>query len=47
MVEDIEYEEALKKLNKYGQEHLLCRYKYYDDDKKSKIIKQIKNIGFF
>lgn len=46
MVEDIEYEEALKKLKKYGQEHLLNRYQYLDDEKKEKIIKQIKNIDF-
>ena len=46
MVEDIEYEEALKKLKKYGQNHLLNRYKYLDDEKKEKIIKQIKNIDF-
>ena len=46
MVKDIEYEEALKKLEKYGQEHLLKRYKYLDDEKKEKIIKQIKNIDF-
>lgn len=46
MVTDIEYEEALKKLKKYGQEHLLCRYKYLDDEKKEKIINQIKNIDF-
>ena len=45
MVRDIEYEEALKKLKKYGQEHLLNRYKYLDNEKK-KIIKQIKNIDF-
>ena len=46
MVEDIEYEEALKKLKKYGQEHLLCRYESLDDEKKEKIINQIKNIDF-
>lgn len=46
MVTDIEYEEALKKLKKYGQEHLLCRYKYLDEEKKEKIINQIKNIDF-
>ena len=46
MVEDIEYEEALKKLKKYGQEHLLNRYEYLDDEKKEKIINQIKNIDF-
>lgn len=46
MVTDIEYEEALKKLKKYGQEHLLCRYKCLDDEKKEKIINQIKNIDF-
>ena len=46
MVEDIEYEEALKKLKKYNQEHILNRYKYLDDNKKEKIIKQIKRIDF-
>ncbi len=46
MVQDIEYEEALKKLKKYGQEHLLCRYEYLDEAKKEKIINQIKNIDF-
>lgn len=46
MVEDIEYNEALKKLEKYGQEHLLSRYEYLNDEKKDKIINQIKNIDF-
>ena len=46
MVENIEYEEALKKLNRYNQEHLLKRYEYLDDTKKEKIINQIKNIDF-
>lgn len=46
MVEDIEYKEALKKLEKYGQEHLLARYEYLTDEKKEKIINQIKNIDF-
>lgn len=46
MIKDIEYEEALKKLEKYGQEHVLNRYKYLDDEKKEKIINQIKNIDF-
>ena len=46
MVEDIEYNEALKKLRKYGQEHLLDRYQYLDNEKKEKIIEQIKNIDF-
>jgi len=46
MVKDIEYEEALKKLERYGQEHLLSRYKYLDDEKKEKIITQIKKIDF-
>ena len=46
MVEDIEYNEALKKLEKYGQEHLLARYNDLTDEKKEKIIKQIKNIDF-
>ena len=46
MVQDIEYEEAIKKLTKYGQEHLLNRYESLDDDKKEKIIHQIKHIDF-
>ena len=46
MVQDIEYEEALKKLTKYGQEHLLNRYEYLDEEKKEKIINQIKHIDF-
>ena len=46
MDEDLEYNEALKKLEKYNQEHLLCRYEYLDDNKKEKIIKQIKDIDF-
>lgn len=46
MEEDIEYEEALKKLKKYRQEHLLCRYFFMDDEKKHKMIQQIKNIDF-
>ncbi len=46
MVKDLEYEEALKKLKKYNQEHILNRYKFLDGEKKEKIIKQIKNIDF-
>ena len=46
MIKDIEYDEALKKLEKYGQEHILCRYKFLDEDNKKKIINQIKNIDF-
>ena len=46
MVKDVEYNEALKKLQKYGQEHLLKRYEYLDDNKKEKIIEQIKHIDF-
>jgi len=46
MVDDIEYEEALKRLKNYNQEHLLKRYEYLEDDKKSKLIEQIKNIDF-
>ena len=46
MVKDVEYEEALKKLEKYGQEHLLSRYKNLEEEKRNKIIKQIKNIDF-
>ena len=43
---DKELEEAKVILKKYGQEHLLNRYQYLDDEKKEKIIKQIKNIDF-
>ena len=46
MVKDVEFEEAQKKLKKYGQEHLLNRYKFLTDEKKEKIINQIKNIDF-
>jgi UDP-N-acetylglucosamine/UDP-N-acetylgalactosamine diphosphorylase len=46
MVKDIEYEEAQKKLQKYGQEQVLNRYKYLSDEKKEKLINQIKNIDF-
>lgn len=46
MVKDIEYQEALKKLKKYGQEHVLNRYNKLDDVGKEKIINQIKNIDF-
>ena len=46
MEEDIEYKEALKKLEKYGQEHLLGRYEILEEEKRDKIIKQIKNIDF-
>ena len=46
MLKDIEYEEALKKLEKYGQEHLLNNDKFLNDEKKEKLIKQIKNIDF-
>lgn len=46
MVEDIEYKEALKKLEKYGQEHLLARYESLNEEKKVKLINQIKNIDF-
>ena len=46
MENNIEYEEALKKLNKYSQEHLLKRYEFLDDERKEKIINQIKNIDF-
>ena len=46
MIKDIEYKEALKKLEKYNQEHILKRYDYLDDVKKEKLIKQIKNIDF-
>ena len=46
MSDDIEYNEALKKLKMYGQEQLLDRYEYLDDNRKEKIIKQIKNIDF-
>lgn len=43
---DIEYKEALKKLQRYGQEHLLDHYHELSDDKKNYIIRQIKNIDF-
>lgn len=46
MVKDIEYEEAQKKLQKYGQEQVLNRYKYLSDEKKERLINQIKNIDF-
>ena len=46
MVEDIEYKEALKKLKKYKQEHLLNRYEYLDSEKKKMLINQIRNIDF-
>ena len=46
MVKDVEYEEALKKLKKYHQEHILSRYSKLDEEKKEKLIKQIKNIDF-
>lgn len=46
MVKDIEYEEAQKKLQKYGQEQVLNRYKYLNDEKKERLINQIKNIDF-
>jgi len=46
MVQNIEYEEALKKLKAYGQEHILNRYDSLDDEKKENIINQIKHIDF-
>ena len=46
MDKDIEYNEALKKLKTYGQEQVLDRYNFLDDNKKQKLIKQIKNIDF-
>lgn len=46
MNEDTEYKEALKRLKAYGQEQLLNRYQYLDDEKKDKMIKQIKHIDF-
>ncbi len=46
MNEQVEYEEAIKKLKFYNQEHLLNRYNYLDEEKKQKIINQIKNIDF-
>jgi len=46
MVDNIEYKEALRKLEKYGQEHLLNRYEYLTEENKEKIISQIKNIDF-
>ena len=46
MVDNIEFEEAQKRLKKYNQEHLLSRYEYLSDSKKEKLIEQIKNIDF-
>jgi len=46
MVNNIEYEEALKKLKAYNQEHLLNHYENLDDEKKEKLIEQIKYIDF-
>lgn len=46
MDEYIEYKEILNKLKQYNQEHLLYRYEYLSEEKKEKIIKQIKNIDF-
>lgn len=48
MVKDIEieYEEAIKKLKKYDQEHLLKGYYNLDEAKKEQIIDQIKHIDF-
>ena len=46
MKSNLEYEEALKRLKEYGQEHLLNRYEYLDNDKKQKILEQIKKIDF-
>ena len=37
MVEDVEYEEALKKLEKYGQEHLLSRYNNLNEENNNNI----------
>ena len=36
----------MKKLKTYGQEQVLDRYNFLDDNKKQKLIKQIKNIDF-
>ena len=46
MSEDIEYKEALEKLKLYEQEHVLDRYEFLEEEKKKKIIQQIKNIDF-
>ena len=46
MDDEIEYKLALNKLKRYNQEHLLDRYEYLTEEKKEKIIKQIKNIDF-
>lgn len=43
---DLEYEAALKKLQEYGQEHLLHHYFELPETKKEYMIKQIKNIDF-
>ena len=37
MDNDIEYNEALKKLKTYGQEQVLDRYNFLDDNKKQKL----------
>ena len=46
MDENIEYKEAINKLKQYNQEHLLDRFDDLSEDKKEKIIMQIKNIDF-
>lgn len=46
MIKDVEYEETLKRLKVYGQEQLLNRYEYLNDEKKEKLIEQIRNIDF-
>ena len=43
---DIEYIEAYKKLESYGQEHLLSHYEELPEEKKQYIIHQIKHIDF-
>ena len=39
-------EEIKKKLKKYGQEHLLLKYKELDDEKKEELLNQINKIDF-
>lgn len=40
------YDLAVKKLKKYNQEHLLCRYDSLTDERKEKLINQILSIDF-
>ena len=40
------YEEAKKVLQKYGQEHILNSYERLNEEKKEKLLKQIATIDF-